>query len=133
MAAGDILKVQNLVVEAFTVKTGESIEKGEICVVDSGLLAATSAHKGPYYMALIAHVYGTDSASQIIPCVKYGYVEAQAKPAAAIEKGDYLELSTTAGEVTLSDVTAQSDVVGVAEYAAATTVTTVKMTIGQMP
>lgn len=146
MAAGDVLKEQNLVTEKFTVKSGEDIEKGEICIVNSGLVAATSTDVGPYYMSLQEHDYVDGSSlihtdgkvvkDHVISAVKVGYVEAQAKPASTIEKGDYLGISTTTGEVTLLAVTAGANeayIVGVAEAAGLTTDTTVKMTVGQMP
>jgi hypothetical protein len=68
-------------------------------------------------------------------CVELGYVCAQLKAnTGALEKGDYLELSSTAGELQYSDVTALYEVVGICEEAVTdTTQTWVKMTIGQHP
>jgi len=141
MAVGDILKEQNLVVEVLPVKSGEDIEKGEICIVNSGAVAAASTDVGPYYMACDAFVAATYSAGGYtdpvraagnLRFVKQGYVEVQASLAGgAVEKGDYLEVSSTVGEVQLSDLTHEHDAVGVAEEAALTTDTTIKMTIGQ--
>ena len=146
MAVGDILKEQNLVVERFTVKSGEDIEKGEICIVNSGLVAAGSTDVGPFYMSMQEHDYVDGSSlihtdgkvvkDHVIAAVKVGYVEAQATIASTIEKGDYLGVSSTAGELTLLAVTAGSNeayIVGVAEAAGLTTDTTVKVTIGQAP
>jgi len=148
MAVGDIFKEQNLVVERFTVKSGEDIEKGEICIVNSGLVAAGSTDVGPFYMSMQEHDYvdgsglihtdGKVVCDHVIAAVKLGYVEAQATFAASPtpEKGDYLGVSATPGEVCLLAVTAGSNeayVVGIVEAATATTETTVKMTVGQMP
>ena len=53
MAAGDILKEALLVIEAFTVKSNEDIEKGEIVYNDgNGILAAPNTAVGPFFMAL---------------------------------------------------------------------------------
>lgn len=123
-------KTQNLIVETFDVKSGESIELGEIVVVDSGVLAATTAHKGPYFVAL---ALSTAAVPATIPCGVAGEFQVQAKPAGAIEKGDYVEISTTAGEVTLSDCTAFTDVVGIAMEAAATTATYLRVLLGHFP
>jgi hypothetical protein len=140
MAVGDILKEQNLVVEYFSVKSGEDIEKGEIVIVDSGVEAAASGVKGPYYMAMQAYDHTATYTDPIraagkLGCVKQGYVEAQLKDnSGTLEKGDYLELSSTAGELQYSDVSSEYEVVGVCEEAVTdTTQCTVKMTIGQAP
>jgi hypothetical protein len=135
MAAGDIVKEQNLIVEVFTVKANEDVEKGEIVWNDgNGVLAAGTTAKGPYFMALEAHDY-SEATSHEIKCVVAGAVEVQAKPAAAIKKGQYVELSTADGEVTLFDYSAGvfSDIVGIALEDAATTATTCKILLGTFP
>jgi len=142
MAAGDIYKEQNLVVECLPVKSEENIEKGEVVIVNSGAVAAASTDVGPYYIAMQAFTDATYDAGgytdpirsqgKIMVC-KQGYIEVQALlTGGAVEKGDYLEVSNTAGEVQLSDSTHEHDVVGVAEEAALTTDTTIKMTVGQL-
>ncbi|MCW4038413.1 MAG: hypothetical protein NWF13_06725 [Candidatus Bathyarchaeota archaeon] len=103
MTAGDILKEANLVIETFTVKANEDVEKGELCVDDgSGILAATAAlaATGKVVMALEAHDYSEET-DHDIKCVVIGYVEAQkVSGSGAARKGDKLMISATAGEVT---------------------------------
>jgi len=103
MAAGDILKEALLVVETFTVKANEDIEKGELCVDDgAGIIAATAAlaATGKAVMALEDHVYA-DETDHDIECVVVGFVEAQkVSGSGAARKGDKLMISATAGEVT---------------------------------
>lgn len=117
-----------IVTKKFPVKTGETIEIGEIVYVDSGVIAATTTSKGPYYVAL-------ESSAAAVPayvmCGVEGEYTVQAHIASAIELGDYVELSTVdAGEVTLSDQSEFYDVVGKAMEAAATTATTLKVLLG---
>ncbi len=131
MATYQPQKTKTLICEPFTVKASEDIELGEIVVVDSGVLAATTAHAGPYFVALEAHTYSTAS-EHVINCGVVGEFEVQCKPAAAIEKGDYVEMSTTSGEVTLSDCTTFDDVVGIAMEAAATTDTYMNILLGHV-
>ena len=133
--AGDIVKEEGLIEVVLTVKSAEDIEKGEICCDDgsgNGMVAATTSLVGPYYMARQAHDYSEET-DHDIPFVKAGHVVAQAKPASAIAAAQYVELSTTAGEITLSDETAFDDVVGVAEEAALTTATTCRILLGAVP
>jgi len=125
-------QVKTLIIEDFDVKSNEDIELGEIVVVDSGVLAATTAHVGPYFVALEAHDY-SEVSTHTISCGVVGCFEVQCVPAAAIEKGDYVEMSTTAGAVTLSDLTAFDDVVGIAMEAAATTDTYMNVLLGHAP
>ena len=103
MAAGDILKEANLVIETFTVKANEDIEKGELCVDDgNGILAATAslAATGKVVMALETHDYSEET-DHDIKCVVIGYVEAQkVSGSGAAQKGDKLMISATSGEVT---------------------------------
>jgi hypothetical protein len=102
MAAGDILKTEGLVVEAFTVKANEDIELGELCYDDgNGLLAATAAAAvaTKVVMALEDHDY-SENTSHVISCVVKGFVEAQkVTGSGAANKLDKLMLSGTAGEV----------------------------------
>jgi len=135
LAAGDILKNENLIVEVFTAKDSEDLELGEIVYNDgNGILAATSAAKGPYFMAMEAHTYTTDSDHEI-PCVVVGYCDVQAKPANALVEGRYVEMSTTAGEVTLFDYASGvfTDIVGIGMEAVATTGTDAYVLLGTYP
>lgn len=103
MAAGDVLKEALLVVETFTVKANEDIEKGELVVDDgAGILAATAALSvaGKVMMALEAHDYSEET-DHDIECVVVGFVDAQkVTGSGAARKGDKLMISGTAGEVT---------------------------------
>ena len=104
MTAGDILKTAGLVVESFTVKANEDIEKGELVVNDgNGVLAATAALAvvGKVMMALEDHDYSEESTHEIT-CAVYGCVEAQkVSGSGAAKKGQKLMISATAGECTL--------------------------------
>jgi hypothetical protein len=139
MTAGDIMKDQNMIVEEFTVKSSEDIELGEVVYNDgNGILAATTGVTGPYFMALQAHTYSdpdpeAGQATHDIRCLVAGVGDCQAKPASATVKGKYVELSTTAGEVTLSDATAFTDICGIAMEAVATTGTDCKVLFGTFP
>ncbi len=116
MAAGDILREAGLVIEEFTVKTDEDIEKGEIVYNDgNGILAAPNTAKGPFMMALKAHTYASETVHKV-RCVVRGAVEVQkATGGGAGKQGQYVEISATAGEITLFDYTTPGnwyDVVG---------------------
>ena len=102
MAAGGILKEQLLVVEEFTVKANEDIEKGELVYNDgNGILAAPNTAVGPFMMALEDHDYSEETVHKI-PCVLVGCVEAQKVSASGGgKKGQRVMISATAGEVTL--------------------------------
>ena len=102
MAAGSILKEQLLVIEEYTVKASEDIEKGEIVYNDgNGILAAPNTAVGPFMMALEAHDYSEET-SHKITCVVFGCVEAQkVSGSGAGKKGQAVMISATAGEVTL--------------------------------
>lgn len=100
MAVGDILKEQLLVVEKFTVKENEDIEKGEFVVDDgAGIVAATAALSavGKVMMALETHDYSEED-THIITCVVMGCVEAQKVTGTAVVKGDKIIVGATAGE-----------------------------------
>ena len=102
MAAGSILKEQLLVIEEYTVKASEDIEKGEIIYNDgNGVLAAPSTAHGPFLMSLEAHDYSEES-SHRITCVLMGCVEVQkVSGSGGGKKGQAVMISGTAGEVTL--------------------------------
>ena len=102
MTAGGILKEQLLVIEEYTVKTDEDIEKGEIVYNDgNGILAAPNTAIGPFMMALEAHDYSEETTHKVA-CVLVGCVEAQkVSGSGAGKKGQAVMISATAGEVTL--------------------------------
>jgi len=102
MAAGSVLKEQLLVVEEYTVKSGEDIEKGEIVYNDGdGILAAPNTAVGPFMMALQSHDYSEETVHKV-PCVLVGCVEAQkVSGSGGGKKGQAVMVSATAGEVTL--------------------------------
>jgi hypothetical protein len=119
MAAGDILKEGLLVVEEFTVKADEDIEKGEIVYNDgNGILAASAGVKGPFMVALESHDYSEET-SHNVRCGVSGQFEVQKKTGGGAGKqGQFVEISATAGEIALWDYTTPGDwfdVVG--EYA----------------
>jgi len=102
MAAGSILKEQLLVVEEFTVKADEDIEKGEIVYNDgNGILAAPNTAVGPFMMALQDHDYSEETVHKVT-CVVMGLVECQkVSGSGGGKKGQRVMVSATAGEVTL--------------------------------
>jgi len=102
MAAGGILKEQLLVVEEFTVKASEDVEKGEFVYNDgNGILAAPNTAVGPFMMALEDHDYSEETVHKV-PCVLVGCVEAQkVSGSGGGKKGQRVMISATAGEVTL--------------------------------
>jgi hypothetical protein len=102
MAAGGILKEQLLVIEEYTVKLNEDIEKGEIVYNDgNGILAAPNTVTGPFMMALEAHDYSEETTHKIT-CVQMGCVEVQkVSGSGGGKKGQAVMISATAGEVTL--------------------------------
>jgi len=101
MAAGDILKEAGLIIEDFTVKTNEDIEKGEIVYNDgAGILAAPNTVSGPYFMALNAHDYSEETTHKV-RCVVSGCVEVQkVSGSGGGKQGQGVMISATAGEVT---------------------------------
>ena len=135
MAAGDILKEQLLVIEEFTVKADEDIEKGEIVYNDgNGILAAPNTTKGPFMVALEAHDY-SEEISHKVRCGVSGCFEVQKVGAAGGgKKGQFVEVSATAGEVQIFDYTTPGnwyDVVGEYEEDAADGDTTAKIWLGK--
>jgi hypothetical protein len=135
MGAGDILKEALLVVEEFTVKVNEDIEKGEIVYNDgNGILAAINTAKGPFFMALQDHDYSAETTHKV-RCVVSGCVEVQkVSGSGGGKKGQYVEISATAGEVALFDYTTPGnwyDVVGELEEDAADADTTAKIWLGK--
>jgi len=102
MAAGSILKEQLLVVEEFTVKANEDIEKGEIVYNDgNGILAAPNTVVGPFMMALQDHDYSEETKHKV-SCVVVGLVECQkVAGSGGGKKSQRVMVSATAGELTL--------------------------------
>jgi len=135
MAAGDILKEGLLVVEEFTVKADEDIEKGELVQNDgNGILAATNTDEGPFMVALEDHDYSEET-SHTIRCAVSGCVEAQkVSGSGGGKQGQYVEISATAGEVTLFDYTTPGnwyDVAGTLAEDAGDSDATAKIWIGK--
>lgn len=134
MAAGEILKEANLVVEEFTVKANEDVEKGEIVWNDgNGILAASAGDKGPFFMVLEAHDYSEETAHRV-RCVVSGCVECQkVSGSGGGKKGQFVEVSGTDGEVALFDYSTPGDwwdVVGELEEDAADADATAKIWLG---
>ena len=102
MAAGSILKEQLLVIEEYSVKADEDIEKGEILYNDgNGVLAAPNTVSGPFMMSLEAHDYSEES-SHTVTCMLVGCVEVQkVSGSGGGKKGQAVMISGTAGEVSL--------------------------------
>lgn len=102
MAAGSILKEQLLVIEEYTVKLDEDVEKGEVLYNDGGgVLAAPNTVHGPFLMSLEAHDYSEET-SHKITCVLMGCVEVQkVTGSGGGKKGQAVMISATDGEVSL--------------------------------
>lgn len=102
MTVGSILKEQLLVIEEYTVKADEDIEKGEIVYNDgNGVLAAPSTAVAPFMMALQSHDYSEETIHKVA-CVLVGCIEVQkVSGSGGGEKGQAVMVSGTAGEVTL--------------------------------
>jgi len=102
MAAGDILKEEGLIIEDFTVKLNEDIEKGEIVHNDgNGILAAPNTVTGPFYMALKDHDYSAETTHKV-RCVVAGAVAVQkVSGSGGGKQGQGVMISATAGEATL--------------------------------
>ena len=134
MTAGDVLKEGLLVIEEFTVKADEDIEKGEAVYNDgNGILAASAGVKGPFMVALEAHDYSEETAHKV-RCVVSGCVVVQKKSGNAVKQGQYVEVSTTAGELDIWDYTTPGDwfdVVGEAAKDAADTDTEIAVWVGK--
>lgn len=134
MAVGDILKEQLLVVEEFTVKANEDIEKGEVVWNDgNGILAASAGDKGPFFVAHQNHDYSEESTHKV-RCVVRGCVKVQKKSGNAIKKGQFVEVSATDGEVDIFDYTTPGDwfdVVGEAQEDVADTATEIAIWVGK--
>ena len=135
MGAGGILKEQLLVVEEFTVKADEDIEKGEIVYNDdNGILAAPNTAKGPFMVALEAHDYSEETTHKV-RCGVSGCFEVQKVGAAGGgKKGQFVEISATAGEVQIFDYTTPGswyEVVGDLEEDAEDADTTAKIWLGK--
>ena len=134
MAVGDILKEGLLVIEEFTVKADEDIEKGEAIYNDgNGILAASAGVKGPFMVALEAHDYSEETAHKV-RCVVSGCVVVQKKSGSAVKQGQYVEVSATAGELDIWDYTTPGDwfdVVGEAAKDATDTDTDIAVWVGK--
>jgi len=135
LTVGSILKEQLLVIEEFTVKANEDIEKGEIVYNDgNGILAATNTAKGPFMVALQDHDYSEETTHKI-RCGVSGCFEAQKiSGSGGGKQGQYVEVSATAGELQLFDYTTPGnwyDVVGELQEDAADADTTAKIWIGK--
>ncbi len=134
MTAGDIVKEGLLVVEEFAVKANEDIEKGEVVYNDgNGILAASAGAKGPFMVALEAHDYSEETAHKV-RCVVSGCVVAQKKSGNAVKEGQYVEVSSTDGELDIWDYTTPGDwfdVVGEAAKDAADTDTEAAVWVGK--
>ena len=135
MAAGSILKEALLVVEEFTVKANEDIEKGEIVYNDgNGILAGTNTAKGPFMVALEAHVYSEETAHKV-RCGVSGCFEVQkVGVTGGGKKGQFVEISATDGEIQIFDYATPGnwyDVVGEFEEDAADADTTAKIWLGK--
>lgn len=102
MTVGSILKEQLLVIEEYTVKADEDIEKGEVVYNDgNGILAAPSTAVAPFMMALQSHEYSEETIHKVA-CVLVGCIEVQkVSGSGGGEKGQAVMVSGTAGEVTL--------------------------------
>jgi hypothetical protein len=137
MTAGDIDKEENLIVEYFTIEASKDLELGEIVVnTGTGIVQAraNSTDMGPWFMSMEARDYSDDAlktgeraADHIAGVVVEGYCDVQAYPTAALVQGRYVEMSTTAGEVTIFDYSSPGnwwDVVGIGCEAVASTTTT---------
>jgi len=137
LVAGNILKEEGLIIEEFTVKANEDIEKGEIVYNDgNGILAASTSAKGPFFMALKAHDYSEETTHKV-RCVVAGAGVVQKKGASGGGKqGQYVEISATDGEVALFDYATPglfSDIVGTLLADAADADTTAKVLLGHYP
>ena len=134
MSVGDILKEGLLVVGEFTVKADEDIEEGEVVYNDgNGILAAAAGAKGPFMVALEAHDYSEET-SHNVRCVVSGCVVAQKKSGNAVKQGQYVEVSSTDGELDIWDYATPGDwfdVVGEAAKDAADTDTVVAVWVGK--
>jgi len=136
MVAGGILKEALQVIEEFDVKTNEDIEKGEIVFNDgNGILAASNTDKGPFMVAIEDHDYSEETIHKV-KCGVSGCYEVQKATGAGTggKKGQYVEISATAGEVQIFDYTTPGnwyDVVGELEEDAADADTTAKIWLGK--
>jgi hypothetical protein len=129
MAVGQVLRESLLSVRTLPVKTDEDIEKGELVCDDgsgNGLVAATAALAvtEKVYMAQEAHDY-SEVSYHYIQVVEVGYIEVQKLAGTAINEGDKVIVSSTAGEVTVF-VKGDAPAGGVSTYYTATIETNVQ-------
>ena len=134
MTAGEILKEGLLVVEEFTVKADEDIERGEVVWNDgNGILAASAGDKGPFMVALEDHDYSEEDAHGV-RCAVSGCVAVQKKSGNAVKQGQFVEVSSTDGEADVWDYATPGDwfdVVGEAAEDAADTDTEMAVWVGK--
>jgi len=117
LTAGDIIKEALLVIEEYTVKLNEDIERGELVYNDgNGILAATAGSYGPFMVALEDHDYSEENDHKV-RCISRGCVKVQKKTGNAVKQGQYIKVSSTTGEADIWDYTTPGnwfDVAGVA-------------------
>ena len=103
---GKILREEGLVLLLVTVKADEDIEKGEfIQNVGDGFLAAAAAQEGPALVSIEAHDYSEVSYHKISAVLKGEVVAQKTAATGAVDQGQYVELSSTAGECQIFDYT----------------------------
>lgn len=110
MAAGDIAKEALLIVEKFDVDTGEDLSKGEIALHagGAGIEQADAAVKGPFFVPLEDHDYSEveeAGGDHEVKAAVRGFLWVKKAAGTAIPKGRWVEVSATAGAVTLWDYT----------------------------
>ncbi|MBA7712034.1 hypothetical protein ES703_121002 [subsurface metagenome] len=99
----------------------------------NGILAASAGVKGPFMVALEAHDYSEETIHKV-RCVVSGCVVAQKKSGNAVKQGQYVEVSSTDGELDIWDYATPGDwfdVVGEAAKDAADTNTEVAVWVGK--
>ena len=131
MTAGDIVKTHAFSVEEVDVDTDEDISTGEIIndIGGAGFEQADADGKGPFMVALEDHVYSEETTHKI-KALFSGVVEVKKATGTAIGKGRFVEVSSTAGAVTIWDYTtpgAEFDIVGIANEDAESADTTIKI------
>lgn len=132
MAAGDIVKTAALIIEEVDVDTDEDIATGEVIndIGGAGFEQADAGGKGPFVIALEDHDYSAATTHKI-KALFSGIVKVKKATGTAIAKGRLVEVSATAGSVTLFDYTAGlwHDVVGIANEDAASADTEVAVRV----
>jgi hypothetical protein len=103
MAAGDIIQEFGFRKRTVKLKTGTGCAKGDVLAWDTDGYApadadAAGANIGPFFVALET-VVGKEGVQEEVQVLEEGVVEV-AKVTGAINDGDWVGLSTTAGKVT---------------------------------